>query len=309
MLYANVLAWAAVQPWALHPAHLTVRDVLAHRGQGQRFAADELEARLEPGKVIQGLPASEHATLDAAGRQVDLKAVDGRAPNAQGGLLVVPLRGMIVQRADSFAAMSGATSTDELMRVLAQARDASAVQTVVLDVDSPGGATFGVMEAAAAIRELRAEKRVVAQVNSFAASAAYWLASQANEVVVTPSGAAGSIGVFAIHRDVSQQLEREGVKVTLIRDPKFKAELQPFRPLTIEAREHVERQVRAMREAFERDVARGRGVSLATVQADYGQGRTLLAADALRSGLVDRIATMQQTLLRIGQSTRDGRRR
>ncbi len=65
-----------------------------------------------------------------------------------------------------------------------------------------------------------------------------------------------------------------------------------------------------MRLAFERDVARGRGVSVAKVQADFGRGRSLLARDALKAGLADRIASMQQTLSRMvaGSSRRRGAR-
>ena len=311
MRYANVLAWASGQLWALHPAHLTVlRDVLAFRSAGGRFGPEELAARLEPGEVIEGVPQAEQVVVDADGQRIDLAALDGGAPNTGGGTLVVPIRGMILQRSDSMQALSGgATSTDELIKVLTAAREADQVRQVLLDVDSPGGTTFGVMEAAAAIRELRQEKRVVAQVNSFAASAAYWLASQANEVVVTPSGAAGSIGVFTVHQDESQRLEQEGVKVTLIRDPKFKAEREPFHPLSEEALEHLQAQVRSVRATFEREVAKGRGVTVRKVQADFGQGRTFLAAEALEAGLVDRVASMQQTLDRMVGGNRRSRGR
>jgi ClpP class serine protease len=61
-----------------------------------------------------------------------------------------------------------------------------------------------------------------------AASAAYWIATAADEVVVTPSGQVGSIGVFATHEDISKALDMEGIKVSLISAGKYKTEGTPF---------------------------------------------------------------------------------
>jgi len=67
-------------------------------------------------------------------------------------------------------------------------------------------------------------------VNSLCASAAYWIASQADEVVSTPGGLTGSIGVYTVHEDLSAASEAAGVKVTYISAGKYKTESQPFQP-------------------------------------------------------------------------------
>ncbi len=240
MRYAAVVQWVMGQAWAMHPAHLTVmRDLLEHRVEGHRFSDDELRARLQPGEVIEGLPQAGVEVKDANGVPLNAREMSGEAPNTGGGVLVVPIRGMIMQRAPQNTSSGGGTSTDDLIRIFGEARESAGVRAVLLDVDSPGGTTFGVQEAAAAIRELREEKRVVAQVNSFAGSAAYWLASQAHEVVITPSGAAGSIGVFVLHEDRTEMLANEGIKVTMIHDPEFKGESSPFRQLSDEAKQFL----------------------------------------------------------------------
>ena len=70
------------------------------------------------------------------------------------------------------------------------------VGTIVMDVDSPGGSVFGVQELADTLYDVREHsgKRLVAVANNMAASGGYWIASQAHELVVTPSGMGGSIG-------------------------------------------------------------------------------------------------------------------
>jgi capsid assembly protease len=77
------------------------------------------------------------------------------------------------------------------------------VAGIVLDVDSPGGTVSGTMETAAAVADAASKKPCVACVNTLAASAAYWIASQASEVVMVPSGDVGSIGAMIMHQDVS----------------------------------------------------------------------------------------------------------
>jgi hypothetical protein len=65
-----------------------------------------------------------------------------------------------------------------------------------------------------------------------AASAAYWIAAQADELVVTPSGFVGSIGTYAIHEDWSKFNEDFGVLPTYISAGKYKTEGNPDEPLS-----------------------------------------------------------------------------
>ena len=90
------------------------------------------------------------------------------------------------------------------------------VDQILIEVDSPGGSVYGVQELADKVVAAQRSKPVVALVNSVAASAAYWVASQAGAVYVTPGGEVGSIGVYTLHEDVSGALEKAGIATTLI---------------------------------------------------------------------------------------------
>jgi hypothetical protein len=113
-------------------------------------------------------------------------------------------------------------------------------------------------------------------------------------VAVIPSGQVGSIGVFSMHVDTTAAEEAEGVKVTIVKAGKYKAE--NMEPLTDAAREAMQQQVDTYYDTFVADVAKGRGVAPKVVRETYGEGRVVLAKDALAAGMVDRIATLEEVL-------------
>jgi ClpP class serine protease len=139
---------------------------------------------------------------------------------------------------------------------------------------------------------------IVAVANTMAASAAYWIASQADELVVTPSGQVGSIGVLAVHQDSSKLQERIGITTTVISAGRFKAE--SFGPLSKAATQALQSNVDDLYDLFVADVAAGRKVSTQAVTAGYGEGRMVLAANAKPLGMVDEIATLEATIVRLG---------
>jgi signal peptide peptidase SppA len=163
--------------------------------------------------------------------------------------------------------------------MLRQAIDDPRVQSIVLNVNSPGGSIFGIDELAGEIFKARGEKRIVAIANSLMASAAYWIGSAADELVVTPSGEIGSIGVIGTHMDRSRSLEKEGIKMTLISAGEFKAEDSSYAPLSDEARAAMKARLDSYYGMFVETGARSRGITPARVHMNYGRGRMLTAKD------------------------------
>jgi signal peptide peptidase SppA len=160
----------------------------------------------------------------------------------------------------------------------------------VLEWDSPGGSVEGVPELVAAVRRAGRTKAITSMVSYTCASAALWVASQADRIVCSPSGSVGSIGVYVQHQDMSRAMEKAGLKMSFISAGKYKVDGNSASPLSKSAEKHMQHQVDEVYDQFVADVARGRNVPVATVLRDYGQGRMLSAADAKRVGLVDYIA-------------------
>ncbi|MBI3528221.1 MAG: signal peptide peptidase SppA [Betaproteobacteria bacterium] len=215
-----------------------------------------------------------------------------------GKTAIVPVHGVMTQRGDIFDAMfgGGSVSTAALGSLLRQLAVDDTVSTIVLDIDSPGGSVYGVAELIDNIATVRGKKTLIAVANSLAASAAYWLASAADEIVVTPGGEVGSIGVFMAHVDHSEMLKQAGLQFTVISSGKYKTEANPYQPLSDDAKRFLQSRVDEYYGMFVKAVAANRGATQTAVREGYGQGRVLGAQAALRANLVDRIATLEQVV-------------
>jgi len=183
---------------------------------------------------------------------------------------------------DWFADTDYADIRAQVKRALAE----PSMKTIDLLIDSPGGSVLGLPETADVIRAANKIKPVRAFVTGIAASAAYWLASQAGTITLTPSGEVGSVGVLDLHADISKALDNSGVKITAVAAGEHKVERAPFTPLSDAAKAHMQTGVNRWYGDFLSAVRRGRG---ARVQATslFGQGRMLSSYDALLSGMVD----------------------
>ena len=209
---------------------------------------------------------------------------------------ILGLYGILFQRPHPLHQWFGGISTQEFEMMLDQAIHDSSVEEIVIDVDSPGGSVFGVAEAADHLFQARHRKKITAVVNSMMASAAYWIASAASQIVMTPSGMAGSIGVVVAHEDIAEAEKKAGIKTTLIYSGKYKVDGNPFESLGDHARAQLQSECDYYYTMFVNAVARHRGASPAAVRPNYGEGRMLTATPAKAAGLVDRIATLDQVV-------------
>ena len=274
------------------------------RGEGGGGDAAMLQHR--PWAIRQDMFATVMAALQADG---DSEAAPvGQPSRAKGAVAVVPIQGVITPRPGLLGALLGIDgSLQRIRRGLAEALADESVGAIVLDVDSPGGAVDGVPETAAEIRQARDRKPIVAVANTQMGSAAYWLASQASEISVTPSGEAGSIGVFAAHEDISGRLEQMGVDITLISAGRHKTEANPYEPLSETARDAIQAEVDAFYDMFATDVAKGRDVAKDAVTSGFGEGRMVLARPAVSEGMADQVETIEAAIARAGEYASRGR--
>jgi signal peptide peptidase SppA len=215
-----------------------------------------------------------------------------------GQIAVIPLCGILTPRG-SFLSLLFGGGRSGLVGFREQFREAvnsPEVATIVIDVDSPGGLVSLVPETAEEVFAARGTKPILAVANTLCASAAYWIAAQADELIVTPSGEAGSIGVYMVHQDYSGFNARVGVEPQYIKAGRYKTEGNPDEPLGEEGEAQWQAECDELWGMFVEAVAQGRGVSAASVRGGYGEGRSLRAEPALQAGLVDRIAPMEDVM-------------
>ena len=293
-------------PWALMPEKLAEVEFMLRRATLSqpalvflRSTDGTLDGALSGRATDRALHAAGISDEQRAEWKAAAAEAKDRAQKSSGkGVAVIPIYGTISRRAGLFTHSSGGASIEELTQEFRAAMKSEDVGAIVLDIDSPGGSVSGLDELASEIFAARGKKTVIAIADHLAASAAYYLGSQAKEFIVAPTAEVGSIGVWMLHLDWSRNMDREGITPTFISFGANKTEGNPFEPLSQETLAHYQAQVDEFGQMFVRAVARGRGVSIKTVREQFGEGRLYMAEEAKVRGMVDRIATLDETILR-----------
>ena len=211
--------------------------------------------------------------------------------------VVLPIFGTITQHADMMSEYSGGTSTDKLGAMFDNAMSNPSIKSIILNIDSPGGSVYGLEELTTKIRNARGKgKRIIAVANSLMASAAYYIGSAADKIVASPGAQVGSIGTIAVHIDQSKAIEEAGYKYTFFTAGKYKALGNNTEPLSEDAVDYYQTMVDRYYDMFVSAVAQNRGISKQDVKSNYGQGKVLIAQDAVKVGMVDQIRTLEEVI-------------
>ena len=223
----------------------------------------------------------------------------------------IQLMGELLNRGAWMGSWSGLTSYEGFTEQLNRAASDDEVSTILLDVNSPGGAAAGMNETARQVRAVAEQKPVIAVVNSMAASAAYGLVSGATKIVMTESAEVGSIGVLWLHFDRSKQIESRGVKATIIHAGARKVDGHPFGPLEGDALASIEGRISQIMTRFVSLVGEHRGIDAGAVR-DL-EANLLFSDEAISAGLADETGTFDEVLedlsrARVGRTISQQRR-
>lgn len=259
----RALELAASRPWLMLPEALDTLMAVADR-QGDPEA---LEARL--------------------GRPLD----NTRAVSLRDGVAVIPVTGPIMRYANLFTRISGATSTQELATDLQAAIDDPKVRSILLNVDSPGGEANGISELADMVFAARDKKPIKAYIGGTGASAAYWIASAASEVVINDTGIAGSIGAALEVRLRSDAQDGKRYEIVSRNAPNKRPDLS-----TEAGRAKIAETIDALGNVFAAKVAGYLGVKAEDVPAMGDHGGLKVGAAAVEAGLAHRVGSLEALL-------------
>lgn len=215
---------------------------------------------------------------------------DALKPKAEilGGVAVLPIDGILARKPDPWEmAFYGVEDSSAVLDMVNEAASNPDVKGILLSIDSPGGYLTGGPEIAQAVKAAAKEKPVVAWTGGSMASLAYWIGSQASEVISSPSASVGSIGVYMALADFTKAYEAMGIKVDVIKNKEgtFKAAGLPGTAMTPDQRSHFESKVQASFSEFSRSVKSARP----DATAESMQGQTFNGREAKAAGLVDRV--------------------
>jgi signal peptide peptidase SppA len=218
--------------------------------------------------------------------------------NIYSDVAVISIHGLLTKRSEFFSSFFGTTSYEEIHEMISLALDNSKVNSILLDIDSPGGEVSGLFDLVDFIGESKNLKPIYAIANDHAFSAAYAIASAASKIFVNRTSGVGSIGVIATHVDISEFDKKEGIKYTTIFAGDKKNDLSPHEPLSDEAVSDLQKEVDRLYKMFVEVVSKNRNISSAQVKAT--QAAMYFGVDALSLGLADEVADFNKCLSIIG---------
>jgi protease-4 len=181
---------------------------------------------------------------------------------------------------------------------LKRARASGDIEAILLRINSPGGSAAASDAVYQQILKFKQETGipVIAHFMSMAASGGYFVAMAADEIAASRSGVTGSIGVILLSVNLSGLMEKLGVENQTLTSGPFKDAGSMIRPMSNDERAQLQSVVDDLYAQFVEVVDAGRP-DLTTEQVRaVADGRIYSAKQALEVGLIDRIATLEETV-------------
>ena len=213
------------------------------------------------------------------------------------GTGVLYVEGALMKRESWLTGLLGLSTYETLRQDLQVALDEPHIRSIILRIDSPGGEVNGCSALAEAIYAARGKKPITAFVSGMACSAAYWIATAAERVVVSPASILGSIGVVLTVTDTRARDKQRGIQHRRIISTQSPNK-QPD-PATDKGRQQIVKMLDDMAEVFIKAVARNRNVSRDTVLTKFGAGGVEIGANAVKAGMADEVGQFEATLARL----------
>ncbi len=207
-------------------------------------------------------------------------------------------------------ALLGMVSLEAVKRALERALMENP-EIIVLKIDSPGGTVAGIADLADYLYSLREVVPIYVYSAGMIASAAYWIASSAQKLVISQTAVVGSIGVVTTIYDDRAYYERKGIKMEdVVNDDSPQKRMDYF---SKQGKANLKKKLNDIAEIFFKAVARSRGRSVAEIKRRYGRGDTLMGFNAKQVGMVDEVLSYEDFKQKIGadqmnKRTEDGLR-
>lgn len=169
-----------------------------------------------------------------------------------------------------------------------EAREDKKIKGVLFSIDSPGGAVAPSVEIAYAIKRLAQTKPTVVYAAGIMASGGYYSAIWGNEIIANPGSMIGSIGVIMQGADVSELMQKVGIKTQVVHAGTYKQVGTFDRPWNPAERAELDKVINGTYDLFVHDVAQARKLDI-NKSRDYADAHIFTANQAKAVGLVDKI--------------------
>lgn len=202
---------------------------------------------------------------------------------------IIKIEGVISKDYDSFNYFyyGGSASLNDLAQDFYNCLKNESISAIIFDIDSPGGVMSGVNEFSEIIFNSRGIKPIIAYTNGIAASAAYYIASACDEIVIDKTGGVGSIGVIKTFYS--------GKKDT-ISFVSSQSKNKNIDPDTDKGKEIYQSQVDELAEVFLDHVSKYRKISKEEIMKGGDYGSVVYGKKAIDSRLCDKFGSLESLI-------------
>jgi len=198
------------------------------------------------------------------------------------GVGIIELKGLIV-------------SSEQVLRHLAEFRNSPNVKSIILRIDSPGGAVGASQEIYQEVKRTNEVKPVVASMGSIGASGGFYAALGADTIIANPGTMTGSIGVIIKFPNLEGLFEKIGYKSEVIKSGPLKDVGASNRPMSEEERNLMQDLIDNVYNQFVRDIAAARSMSEESIYK-LADGRVYTGEQALEVGLIDSLGNFTDAI-------------
>ncbi len=214
---------------------------------------------------------------------------------ALGNTAVINLKGEITTESNQQFLSQKTYSSEDYAKLIRKAADDENIKIIILKINSPGGSAVGSKEIVDAIKYAKTKKPIVSYIRELGASGAYWAAANTDYIMSNDLAVVGSVGVLASHLDFSGLLEKYGVKYQKLTGGKYKDIGSPFRNMTEEEKQLLQKKINLIHEEFYNDVFKERKLqNLSKEKKDMIKtGIFFIGKEALNYSLIDKTGSYE----------------
>lgn len=235
---------------------------------------------------------------DAPDNEDDLEdEVEHRLLEMNNGLAIISIEGAMVPGVTGFwGEYFGFVGYGDIKEAVLCAINAGATE-FLFDWDTPGGAAKNIEDTSYFLEELAKQYPTTSFTSSLCCSAGFWLATCADDFYATKMAEVGSIGIVAVHSEVTKMLEMEGISKTVFRSAKYKFLGNPYEELTPLITETLQTDLDKAHQFFVDAVVKHCNLDPEFVANNIATGQTWYGEEALSLGIISGIKTFDQLLI------------
>ena len=249
----------------------------------------------EISQKILALRENYFASVDE--RQRCLAENWGVCVNPESKIAVVSITG------PTHASYWGAGTYSNLRAAVEGLMDDDNCESIVLEINSPGGDVNGLFECCEYIRKACLTKPIHAHVTGMCCSAAYAIAASCETITATQTSEVGSVGVYAQAYDETEYLKKQGILARIFRSKN--AEKKNESPFSEEGAKEIQAKIDYYEDCFYLTLSEGRGIPKEQCVDTFGHGSVFLADEALERNMIDNVASYDELITKLSSPAQE----